>query len=58
MTEEQKDRLRELIGEVVSYNRDQVWEEYRWDSTLSGRFNSYKNVNEAEEALNTFIEGL
>lgn len=57
MTEEQKDRLRELIGEVVSYNRDH-WEESRWDSTLLGRCNSYKNVEEAEEALNTFIEGL
>jgi hypothetical protein len=58
MTEEQKDRLRELIKDLVMYNRDQVWEESRWDSSRGSRMFSEQNVKEAELLLEIFIEGL
>ncbi|QYN80559.1 hypothetical protein [Kosakonia phage Kc304] len=58
MSEEQKDRLNELIGDLVVANRDQVDEYSRWDSSRSARQQTDNDIIAAESALETFIEGL
>lgn len=58
MTEEQKDRLRELIHEVVVANREYIWEESRWDSTRSARHAADRYVDECKQQLETFIQGV
>lgn len=58
MTEEQKDRLRELIDEVVVANREYIWEESRWDSTRRARDEADKHIDYCKQQLETFIQGL
>lgn len=58
MTEEQKDRLNELIMNLVMAERDQIWETSRWDSSRSARLYAEEAVSIAAEELDIFIEGL
>ncbi|AJD81923.1 hypothetical protein YenMTG1_113 [Yersinia phage vB_YenM_TG1] len=58
MNKQEKDLLLETINELVSANREQVWEESRWDSSKSGLMHSARNVEEAETNLISLISRL
>ena len=58
MTEEQKDRLRELINNLVSSNRNAIFDEGRWDCSRRQRDLNQKDIESDESDLETFIQGL
>ena len=58
MTKDEKVALHNLIHELVIANREQVWEESRWDCSKRERAYAQEAVSEAEEDLNSFIARL
>lgn len=57
MSEEQKDRLRELIQDLVIANRDEIFEQGRWDSSRRARDLAAQEITNCEEAIETFLVG-
>ncbi|QPB08920.1 hypothetical protein CPT_Metamorpho_183 [Klebsiella phage Metamorpho] len=58
MTKDEKVILHNLIRELVLANRNEVWEESRWDSSKQERRFAQEEVQEAEVDLNAFIARL
>lgn len=58
MTEEQKDILRDIVSDMISANRDAIFEQHRWDSSRGQRLAAEETITQCEEAFETFLEGL
>ena len=58
ITIEQRDEIINLVESLISAENSSVWEQCRWDSSKRALIECQYEINEAENALEEYLEGI
>ncbi|AIX12091.1 hypothetical protein ACQ46_gp120 [Citrobacter phage Moon] len=58
ITKEQKEHILNLVKEIVYAERDDVWEQSRWDSSARAQKACQEDIDKSQQDLEQYLESI